>query len=532
MSFRNHRRTLAAAALSSLMGTGSVYAAPMLEFTEIWSQGGQGSEIVAIDQASGRVFNTFGGGVEIRDINTGLKIGDLTLPGTGGVNSIAVSNGILAVAAAANVEQDPGSVAFFSTTDAPGSSPINTVTAGALPDMVTFTPDGNRVLVANEGEPNDLYTVDPEGSISIIDISAGVGNASVTHLDFNAFDGMEAAIEAEGGRIFGPGATVSMDLEPEYITVSPDGTTAFVTLQENNAVAKVDLTTETIVDIQGLGFKDHGAADNALDPSDRDGGINIANWPTLGMYQPDSIDSYEVAGQTYYVTANEGDARDYDGYSEEERVKDLTLDATAFPNAATLQQDENLGRLKTTTANGDSDGDGDFDQIYSYGARSFSIWDAAGNQIFDSGDMIEQLTAQIAPGIFNQNEGNGVADNRSDDKGPEPEALSLVEIGNWVYALVGLERTGGLMVFDITDPTSPVFQQWLYKASDIGPEGIAFSLLSETHRGGSGLVAVANEVSATTTFYRVSAAPSPASIALMAAGLLVMRRQLRRRSDI
>ena len=317
-----------------------------------------------------------------------------------------------------------------------------------------------------------------------------------------------------------------MDLEPEYITVSPDGQTAFVTLQENNAVAKIDLTTETIVDIQGLGFKDHSAAGNALDPSDRDDGINIGNWPVLGMYQPDSIDSYEVGGQVYYVTANEGDARDYDGFSEEERVKDLTLDPTAYPDAAALQLDENIGRLKTTTATGDTNGDGDFDQIYSYGARSFSIWDENGNLIFDSGDVIERLTAQIAPDIFNQNEGNGEADSRSDDKGPEPEALSLVEIGEWVYALVGLERTGGLMVFDITDPTSPVFQQWLYNVADIGPEGIAFSLLSEDSRGGSGYVAVANEVSGTTTFYQVSAIPEPASIALMAIGLLAVRRRL------
>ena len=353
-----------------------------------------------------------------------------------------------------------------------------------------------------------------------------MASASVTSLNFNAFNGSEAAIEAEGGRIFGPGASVSMDLEPEYISVSPDGQTAFVTLQENNAVAKVDLSTATIVDIQGLGFKDHSAAENPLDPSDKDGGINIANWPVLGMYQPDSIDSYEVGGQVYYVTANEGDARDYDGFSEEERVEDLTLDPTVYPDAATLQQTENLGRLKTTTANGDSDGDGVFDQIYSYGARSSSIWDENGNLIFDSGDMIEQLTAQIAPEIFNQDEGNGEADSRSDDKGPEPEALSLVEIGEWVYALVGLERTGGLMVFDVTDPTSPVFQQWLYNPADIGPEGIAFSLVSEHSRGGSGYVAVANEVSGTTTFYEVNAVPEPTIIALLAIGLLAVRRQL------
>lgn len=209
--------------LSSLLGTTAAYAVPTLEFTPLWTQSGEGSEIVAIDQASGRVFNTYGDGIEIRDITTGALIGTFTLPDTGGVNSVAVSNGILAVAAQADVKQDPGVVAFFNADDAPGSAPINTVTAGALPDMVTFTPEGKRVLVANEGEPNDSCTIDPEGTISIIDISGGVASASVTNLDFNAFNGSEAAIEAEGGRIFGPGANVSMDLEPEYITVSPVG---------------------------------------------------------------------------------------------------------------------------------------------------------------------------------------------------------------------------------------------------------------------------------------------------------------------
>ncbi|MEE4217327.1 MAG: choice-of-anchor I family protein [Xanthomonadales bacterium] len=524
-----YRYNMAAIALSSLLGTSAAQAVPTLEFTQLWTQqSDEGSEIVAIDQASGRVFNTSGDGVEVRDINTGALYGTFTVPDTGGVNSVAVSNGILAVAAQANVTQDPGVIAFFNASDVDpdNSAPINTVTAGALPDMVTFTPDGNKVLVANEGEPNDAYTIDPEGSISIIDISGGVASATVTNLDFTAFNGSAALIEADGGRIFGPGASVAMDLEPEYITVSPDGQTAFVTLQENNAVARIDLATETIVEIQGLGFKDHSDAGNALDPSDRDDGINITNWPVLGMYQPDSIDSYEVGGQLYYVTANEGDARDYGGFSEETRVEDLLLDAAAYPDAGTLQMEENLGRLKTTTATGDNDGDGDFDQIYSYGARSFSIWDENGDLIFDSGEMIERLTAQIDPSIFNQNEGNGVADNRSDDKGPEPEALSLVEIGEWVYALVGLERTGGLMVFDVTDPTSPVFQQWLYNAADIGPEGIAFSLLSENSRGGTGYVAVANEVSNTTTFYQVSAVPAPASVVLMAIGLLALRRRL------
>lgn len=233
------------------------------------------------------------------------------------------------------------------------------------------------------------YNNDPEGSITIIDLSGGVSSATATQLDFHAFNGKEADIAADGGRIFGPGASVSQDLEPEYIAVSPDGKTAFVTLQENNAVAKVDLTTNTITEIQGLGFKDHSQPGNEIDASNKDGiDGNLQNWPVFGMYQPDGIASYEAGGKHYYVTANEGDARDYAGYSEETRVKKLTLDldndGIADPFSP-LQDDDQLGRLKTTTANGDVDGDGMYEQIYSYGARSMSIWDEDGNLVSDTG---------------------------------------------------------------------------------------------------------------------------------------------------
>jgi 2',3'-cyclic-nucleotide 2'-phosphodiesterase/3'-nucleotidase/5'-nucleotidase len=151
--------------------------------------------------------------------------------------------------------------------------------------------------------------------------------------------------------------------------------------------------------------------------------INIRSWPILGMYQPDAIAAYEVDGEVYLVTANEGDARDYDGFSEETRVEDLVLDLAVFPNAVELQQPENLGRLKTTTASGDSNGDGLIDEIFAYGGRSFSIWDAAGNLVYDSGDQIAQITAAMLPEGFNcQRRKRVTLDGRSDDKGAEPEA--------------------------------------------------------------------------------------------------------------
>ncbi|MGA1133478.1 MAG: choice-of-anchor I domain-containing protein, partial [Prochlorotrichaceae cyanobacterium] len=883
--------------------------------TKIASYGSSnGAEIAAFDPGSDRLFVVAGTVVEVLDLSNlpanPTKLADLALNTTGlptgyelVPNSVTVgkagtvSEGIVAVALAVRGDlnnQELGQVQFFNAAD---GSYINTVTVGYLPDMVTFTPDGTQLLTANEGEPNESYTEDPEGSVSIIDISGGVANATVTTLDFNAYDAQRATLQAQGVKLFGEiyddngaffrNSTVSEDLEPEYVAISPDGTKAYVTLQENNAVAVIDIASKTIDGIQPLGFKDYnrglpelttyditnrgninnGGADlltadgntielggfsglfydgvagngnlkfltlpdrgpngdptgndrpfllpdyqarivslelnqttgevtitdqllltrqdgttpitglpnipnvderavdaqgnpvdltfldsaadgsdydpfgadlegivragdgtywavdeyrpaiyhfdtdgslidrfipvgtvdqantanpganyaadafgtetlptelltrrsnrgfegmaldtdngilyafiqtplanpnnatsgasnvirmigidptngqpvaeyvyllqkpeignnvdkigdatyagngkfyvmerdsstdstaqkfifevnltgatnilgldlgtetleqqtaddlaalgitpvnkvkvtnlpslgylptdksegltvlpdgslavindndfgvvpgldavqlgiinfsgsNGLDASDRDGGINITNQPVFGVYQPDSIAAYTVNGQTYYITANEGDARnrpsdddilvDFPGegdiFSEEARIKDLTLDPTAFPNAAELQADAVIGRLNVTTKLGDIDGDGDYDQLFAYGGRSFSIWDSNGNLVFDSGDQLEQITATNYPNFFNASNSNNTFDNRSDDKGPEPEGVTVGKIGARTYAFIGLERVGGVMVYDVTVPTAPTFVQYL-----------------------------------------------------------------------
>ena len=289
-------------------------------------------------------------------------------------------------------------------------------------------------LTANEGEPDDDYIIDPEGSVSIIKIKKGgaakLKQKNVKTASFAPFNSIKDDLVAAGVRIFGPGASVAKDLEPEFLTVDKGSKTAWVTLQENNAIAEIDIKKAKVKKIFALGTKDHSVVGNGLDASNKDDEINIAPWPVHGLYQPDSIASYQVKGVTYLVTANEGDARDYDGFSEEARVKDLVLDPTAFPDAATLQLEENLGRLKTTTADGDTDGDGDFDELFSYGARSFSIWTTDGDLVFDSGDEFEATTAFKFPFDFNStNDENDSFDNRSDDKGPEPEGVVLGEIG-------------------------------------------------------------------------------------------------------
>ncbi len=491
-----------------------------------------GAEIVAYDSTTQRLFVTTGDTVEIINISdpaNPTRFGEIDVTSIdgatfGGSNSVAVKDGIVAIAVEADTAQDNGVVAFYNT----NGEFLNSVTVGALPDMLTFTPDGTKVIVANEGEPNDDYTVDPEGSISIIDISGGVASATVATADFTEFNDDLETLRADGVRIFGQradgtDATVAEDLEPEYIAVSPDGTKAFVTLQENNAVAVLDIATTTVEAVKPLGFKDYSVEGNGIDASNRDDGINIQNWPVFGMYQPDSIDSFEVDGNTYYITANEGDARirpdgdieDEDGnvlteegsiFNEEARIGDdeIVLDPDVFPNAQELKQDENLGRLKITNTLGNTDDDPEFEELYSFGARSFSIWDSEGNLVFDSGDAIARITAEQVPELFNANDGDtDEFDERSDDKGAEPEAVTVGMVDGKPYGFIGLERTGGVLVYDLSDPTAPEFQQYITTEGDIAPEGLAFIPASDSPNG-KPMLAVANEESNTTTLYEIS----------------------------
>jgi 2',3'-cyclic-nucleotide 2'-phosphodiesterase/3'-nucleotidase/5'-nucleotidase len=411
---------------------------------------------------------------------------------------------------------------------------LSSVQVGALPDMVTFAPNGRWLLVANEGEPNSYNnanaavigpSVDPEGSVSIIDLSGGAEDltqANVRTAGFTAYNGMSLP----GIRIYGPNATVAQDLEPEYITVSHDSKTAWVTLQENNALAVVDIEAGAVTQLIPLGTKDHNQAGNALDASDRDGAsngpkINIRNWPVKGLYLPDGIDSYQVGAETFLVLANEGDARaDWPGFNEEARVGDASyvLDPTAFPNAiaADLKQNRNLGRLRATRATGDLDGDGDFDVIHSFGGRSFSIRDANGALVFDSGDQLEQLTAALYPTFFNASHDNNTFDSRSPNKGPEPEGVVIGKVSGRTYAFVVLERIGGIAAYDISNPHAPFLSDYVnYRdfltapasglAGDLGPEGVIF-IKEDDSPNGKPLVVIGNEISGTTTVYQVDQA--------------------------
>lgn len=512
--------------------------------TDIFDAGA--AEIVAHDPSNQRLFvvNSADSMVDVLDIQDPampVKLATIDASTEGAnANSVAVHGDLVAVAIEAAIKQDPGKVVFYNATDL---NKVGEVQVGALPDMVTFTPDGSKALVANEGEPSDDYSNDPEGSISIIDLSNGAAAAVVVTADFHDFDGDEDDLRAQGIRIFGPGASASQDFEPEYIAVAPDGATAWVTLQENNAVAELDLATNAVTRVLPLGFKDHSVAGNELDPSNRDlnddpgnkdGAIRIANWPVLGMYQPDALASYEVDGATYYVTANEGDARDYGAFSEELRLKDFTLAAGAFDDYPKLQEDHELGRLNSTWTLGisndcdpyaagagnykdDAEANCEYDTLYAYGARSFSIWSADGTLVFDSGSQFEDITAEQLPEFFNATNDENNFDNRSDDKGPEPEGIALGMINDQTFAFIGLERVGGIMVYDVTEPVAPEFVQYINNrdfsvsevdlqagmAGDLGPEGLVF-ISADNSPTGEPLLAVGNEVSGSTTLYAIT----------------------------
>lgn len=476
------------------------------------------AEIVAHDPTTQRLFvmNSTASKVEILNFAnpsaiTTIQSIDLSSYGIGGT-SIAVKNGIVA-ATVEGANYGNGKVIFMDTNGTIGS----VVEAGVLPDMVTFTPDGTKVLTANEGQPNDAYTIDPEGTISIIDVTGGFNNvqqSDVTHLNFNVFDSQLATLKASGLRVYGVNATVSKDVEPEYITVSDDGLTAWVTLQENNAVATINLVTNQITTITPLGLKDHNLAGNTLDSSDQFGGIFMGNWPIKGMYMPDAIAHYTVGGTTYLVTANEGDSRDYSGLSEEVRVgsNSYVLDPTVFPNADFLKKNTNLGRLTVTNASGDTDNDGDFDEIHVFGTRSFSIWNTTtGQLVYDSGDDFEKITANDPTygALFNVSNDNNNLKNRSDNKGPEPEGITVGEINGSTYAFITLERIGGLMTYDISNPLAPTFVSYKNNRTvgslggDLGPEGIIY-IAPTASPINTGLVVMANEVSATISIYEIT----------------------------
>jgi DNA-binding beta-propeller fold protein YncE len=450
--------------------------------------------------------------VDVSVVSTPVPVTHFDTPGD--PTSVAVSRGLVAVSSAAAIKTDPGLVQFY---DAATLTLLGQVTVGAQPDMVTFTPDGKSLLVANEGEPSLDYAIDPPGSVSIIYVPRNLGKLSQTEVLTLGFDETIPLRNSDSIRLYGHNTTVEFNLEPEYIAVSSDSRTAWVTLQENNAVATIDLKHKRFTGITGLGYKDHKLPGNGFDASDKDGAIRIANWPVYGIYEPDGIATVQAGKRTFLVTANEGDAREWGDVIEETTITALAASGVSIDaEILALASDKTkLGRLAVSAYGGvDLDDDGDIDRPLTFGARSFSIWSPEGTLVFDSGDEIEQTIAAMVPAGFNaDNKSTPSLDKRSAKKGPEPEGLVVAELYGKNYLFLGLERVGGFMVYDISNPVLPVFVSYvndrdfmattLASAGDLGPEGLRVLGEQESPTGKPMLI-VSNEVSGTVRFYEIA----------------------------
>lgn len=485
-----------------------------------------GTEIVKYNDKNGYAYSVNGAesSLDIIDV-AGQNGGEIDLVkrvyleeygiDSGDITSVTVhpKGKYVAVSAPAKEKTDKGQVVFLSA----DGEVLNAVEVGSLPDMLTFAPDGKKLLVANEGEPSDDYKTNPEGSISIIDINGNPKNLSsdqVVTLPFTK------DMVPEDMRVVGPDQEKDyLNMEPEFISIDAASEYAFVSLQESNAIAKVDIQSGQILKVSSLGYKDHSVARNSMDMSDEDGEHELRTAPVLGMYQPDGITTFEKDGETYILTANEGDSQDYDGYSEEARageiVDRLELNAAYYEGysqeeldaleAEGLLNDENIGRLNITEQHNFKDGD-KHNALVSFGGRSFSVLKGSDlEQVYDSGNEFENIILNEAPERFNidfTGPDEYIQDDRSDNKGPEPESVEVGKVGKKSYAFIGLERTGGIMIYDVTDPTSPQYVQYIYDEThtDISPEGIEF-ISQQDSPDGRAMLMVANELSGTISTY-------------------------------
>lgn len=465
-----------------------------------------------------------------------------------GMNSLAVNGDLLAIAVEPEDKTAPGYILFYNDLNNSNPTFMKAVTVGSLPDMVTFTPDGTKVIVANEGEPNDDYSVDPNGSISIIAVTNNVPADTATTLILDAATVGASKAElatqnvlfpspADGTIINGNTITTSLaaDLEPEYVTATNE--MAYVSLQENNALAIVDLSDNS-VSIKALGFK---SWDGLQIDAQEDGTVSFGQYDGLvGAYMPDTITSYTWNGSPFIVTANEGDAREYffdvadeaactaangldydvdDGclaWIDEYKIKDIEDAGITVQADSALEKylDSDIDSLRITMAAGDMDNNGELDTPVAYGARSFSIWDQNGNVIYDSGDDMEVITAALYGANFNNTDDENAPDDRSENKGPEPEAVTIGMVDDKQYAFIGLERTGGVMVYDVTNPFAVSFVDYVNNRDltegldinligDLAPESIVFVPANDSPTNNA-LLLVGYEVSGTVSVYQIT----------------------------
>ncbi|MDY5987947.1 MAG: choice-of-anchor I family protein [Lachnoclostridium sp.] len=423
---------------------------------------------------------------DVKALVDGFAYGDMT--------SVAVSpdGSKLAVAIQAENYADNGVVALFVCNNDGSLELLSTVTVGVQPDMLTFAGNGT-ILTADEGEPREgSDAVDPKGSVTIITID-GANSMNAKSAYFDNFDGKREELTS-AGVLVQKGIYPSTDFEPEYIAVA--GNTAYVSLQEANAVAVLDIASGEFTNVYPLGFQNYGTTKVDLE---KNGTIELKNYENVyGIKMPDGISVAEIDGKTYLFTANEGDSRaDWPGFDNEYENKtsptgNVTLDSKVVWFNATMW-------------------DGlDNEKAYVFGGRSFSIYEATAgglNLVFDSGSEFEQVTAEKLPDYFNASNDKISLDNRSGKKGPEPESVVTGTVDGKTYAFIAIERIGGVMVYDITDPANAKFANYINSREfdeaikgDVSPEGLCFVSASDS-KSGNALLLTACEVSGTLAVY-------------------------------
>jgi len=429
----------------------------------------------------------------------GFIYGDLTSA------AVSTSNKIIALAVHHSNYNEQGYIVIINYE----GEYIRHYRAGVQPDMICFTPDEQYILTADEGEPREGYgagRIDPPGTVTIINVKAHElqpgakreGSAPEARIiGFEAFDNAQArAAFLRSGGIINKGAQPSLDFEPEYIAVSENSRTAYVALQEANAIALLDIASGTFLSVMGLGFKNHNLPQNSLDVL-RDGKIELRTQNLYGAYQPDGIAFVTIKGKSYILSANEGDAREWgSGNNAYNDILQFNIDGSR------------LDTINNSLKEGLADG-----ERYLFGARSFSIWDlndGTAKIVYDSGNEFETRTAEYFPNNFNASHTNNELDSRSGRKGPEPEYITTMQVVKNIYAVIGLERIGGIMLYDISNPASVNFFDYintrdfsgseLKNMSDLGPEGL-YAVQASASPTKRPLIFVANEISGTISVF-------------------------------
>lgn len=425
------------------------------------------------------------------------------------IRSIETSGGDVFVAGDGSSPQLPGKLLIYNSNGVYRKQ----LSLGVTPDRMKFSPDDITLIIANEGIPDSAYSTDPPGTINVINTSAGVNfitQADVKTVDFTLLD--TVAYDSLIHVYDNAGQSPSQDLEPEAIAITSNGQKAIIAIQENNALAVIDIQTASLDEVLGMGYRDYNL--EGLDASDLSKNINIDTHQRLyGIHQPSDIEAFNHMGAEYVLTANQGAPREYAGYDETVRVKNQPVDPSKFSNLSSLLEDTILGRLRVTSAFGDHNGDFLHDSLLAFGSRSISIWDSTGTEVWNSGDYIPQVIALLHAANFSSSAvDNSSYKTRSDDMGIEPSTIAVGEIDGKRYAFVGLYQMGGIFIYDITDPLNPVFE--LYElnrdfsfpasdpmAGDLGPTDLEFVPATKTNLG-IALLFVANEVSGSISVYQ------------------------------